>query len=150
MRRQPGTRGRNGEPDRILRRQIIDAFDPAGDVRHDRAAESRLGDPGRSRPNEAATEARGKREPTERAAGSSTHHHESRKRECPAETQESRPLGLLIEREPGRDSAAQANHDPGRKLRALGLEELPAPREARKSASSNSPEHAVEEALPLC
>ena len=57
----------------------------------------------------------------------------------------------LAKREPGGNAEAEADGEPRRKLRAFGLEEpFQLLVRRRKTAPSNSSEHAVEEALPPC
>ena len=54
------------------------------------------------------------------------------------------------EREPGGDARAEADDEPRRKLPALASRKPSTAPRAAENAPSNSPEHAVEEAHPLC
>ena len=61
---------------------------------------------------------------TDRAACPSASNDEAGQRERRAQAEEGSPLPRLIETEPGRDAASEADDEPGRKLGALRLEEL--------------------------
>ena len=149
-RRQRRVAWRQGQADRALARRWLDPFDLASSDAIDWPLEPRRRHPLGPRPDQAAAQRRGKREPAERSSRSAPARAQSRQAPRPAARHRNAAHSSgRAEREPRGDAAAEADHEPRRKLRALRLEEpLKPPREPRKSAPSNSPEHAVEEALP--
>ena len=104
-----------------------------------------------ARPDQCAAQGRGKREPAERPARPAGAQTESRDRDRCRNAQEQHAIAALTRARTRprcrfrsrRRTRAEAGRAPPR-------EASPAPREPRKTAPSNSPEHAVEEALPLC
>ena len=120
--------------------------------RDDRPRQPRLGDPGRSRPDQRAADRRRERKPAERPSRPSAARARSRPVASAAARQRNAcPLPRLAEREPRRDAAPEPDDRPtAEAARARPRGASQAPRRRRKTASSNSPEHAVEEALPLC
>ena len=138
-------------PCRVAARCSTDSTSPANSVTTG-PLEPRLRRPTRPAPRPARSRAPPQAR-TSRAPGPPARcrrrSRQARKRR--GDAQERRPLPRRAEREPGRDPAAEADDEPRRKLRALRLEEpFQLLVQARKTASSNSSEHAVEEALPLC
>jgi len=88
---------------------VLDRFDLCTDLGHDRPFEPWLGHPSGTPPDKGATERRREREPPERPARSARDQDEPAERAARGKAQERLPFHGRAEREPGGDSAAEAN-----------------------------------------
>ena len=149
--RQCGLQRHEGQAQVALARDRFDPFDLGVECRDHRPLQPRRPNPFRTQPNQAASKRKRKAEPANRPLQPPTFENEPRNCEGrrrgrgppairPARPTQTRTRSPLRSPRPAMTAAGRAH--------ARGS--FPPPRALRENAPSKSPEHAVEDAHPLC
>ncbi len=132
-RRKIGIGRRNRQPDVAFRDQRFDLLHLAVERRDRRPFDSRARNDRGARPYQGAAQGHCHCEPPDCALRATAADGETRHRQAGRNCEERNPLHLEVEREPGRDSGAEADHRPGWQLCALRLEKGLQPFPARRN-----------------